>query len=1062
MADVTEGKVITESSLIPYIRRQDVMFDADNLRPNRLARLWFDDIAMNLFAQKGNQIVLNSKKVITLDPNTGSQIYIDDYFYQGSSNVAPTFSGYVDAYYSGNTTVVIKTLSGNFDDSANVNIEAANTAANANGRINGIVAATGEIERVVNQNTSDVFVQDEGLRCANTNTFFKVIGSSGENLLYVNENFIQCNVSALAPNTFSATAFAVGDLVYQTATGANTFADATFVGRVEYFNINNPAILALSPVRGELNVNSSINVTTYMWNSSNNDAKPLHVTDQRLYNLSNGHVLISTSNTTRVTVVSHEHSSGVVQNVSANTIEGGGQYVYLSSSADAANAVGNLFYVTAGTGLGQWRRITAASGKRLTLQSTLLVDPTSNSKYSIGNHLVDNNGTLAGILNIPEEPNFKFKTGERVFTITDTDRLEDSDYTMKASAKFATSGLQTVMQDLNLQFPTTPIVVPVPPTPPDLPVPEPAPTEPEPPVVNPVPPRPWWEDNFRRFTPRFRGGDPIAQTFFTPKPKSNKTSYGTFVSSVDLFFGAKPNTATGALQLPVSVKIAQVRNGFPTKNYIAIATVKCKDVNVSTSPDVNDANTITKFTFKDPVYLLPDTEYALVVYSDSPEYECYIAELGGEVLGADPPQRISEQPYAGSFFRSQNATTWTPYQNEDLMFVIHKAVFESTGTATFNLKEAPEASMNVDRLLLNTNKLTFPVGAVDFKVKGLYKSNTAYDSYNYIVPHQQFEYGKLLDASTKESSANYLNTRKIIQGNSNSLFVLAEFASSDPDVSAVFNKQTLSIIAGEHDVNNGGISNNIISITNRGAGYNAFVTTGNAVFGSSNNTLNNAAQLFREQYLANNFNIGFYNLTVAGGEGSGADGFAVANTDGGNTVNYIVVNSGGSGYIETPTLTIANGNATTGMITATAKAQGETGKRGGNINARYITRQITLEEGFESGDIRVFMDCIRPTGTDIQVYYKVLGSEDPERFADKSWVRMEKTVDKNSKDTNQVIELTFRPDLLENKLKYTENGVQYPIGGKFKAFAIKVCLLTADSTVVPVVTNLRIIATPEG
>src|SRR5210317_1080016 len=105
MADVTEGKVITESSLIPYIRRQDVLFDADNLRPNKTARLWFDDIAMNLFAQRGNQIVLNSKKVITFTPNTGASIYIDDYFYQGSSNVSPTFAGYVDAYYSGNTTV---------------------------------------------------------------------------------------------------------------------------------------------------------------------------------------------------------------------------------------------------------------------------------------------------------------------------------------------------------------------------------------------------------------------------------------------------------------------------------------------------------------------------------------------------------------------------------------------------------------------------------------------------------------------------------------------------------------------------------------------------------------------------------------------------------------------------------------------------------------------------------------------------------------------------------------------------------------------------------------------
>jgi hypothetical protein len=175
-----------------------------------------------------------------------------------------------------------------------------------------------------------------------------------------------------------------------------------------------------------------------------------------------------------------------------------------------------------------------------------------------------------------------------------------------------------------------------------------------------------------------------------------------------------------------------------------------------------------------------------------------------------------------------------------------------------------------------------------------------------------------------------------------------------------------------------------------------------------------------------------------------------------------VITSEGSGYVETPSLTVAAGNATTGMINSVAVAQGETSKRGGNIRSKYITRQITLEDGFESGDIRVYMDVVRPNGTDVQAYYKVLSAEDPERFADKPWVRMEKFKDNKSKDSNQTVELQFRPDLMENKLKYVENGQKYPIGGKFKHFAIKVALTSVDSTIVPLVRNLRIIATPEG
>jgi ribosomal protein S11 len=320
-----------------------------------------------------------------------------------------------------------------------------------------------------------------------------------------------------------------------------------------------------------------------------------------------------------------------------------------------------------------------------------------------------------------------------------------------------------------------------------------------------------------------------------------------------------------------------------------------------------------------------------------------------------------------------------------------------------------------------------------------------------------------MDASNKETSANFNNARTLLTGNANSVQVLAEFATSDTDVSPIFNLETLAVVPADHAINNAGISNTVISITNPGAGYNAVSTSGNVVFGGANNTQNNIAQLFRETYLANNFNVGFYYVSVAANEfGTGAEGFAVANTDASNTVNYIVMTSEGSGYIKTPRLNVAIGNAASGMIRAAAVAQGEDGKRGGNILCRYLTRQIALEDGFEAGDLRVFMDVVRPNGTDVHCYYKVLGSEDPERFADKSWVLMNKVVDKKSKDARQVIELQFRPDLLENELKYMENGIQYPIGGKFKYFAVKVCLTAVDTTVAPWVQNLRIIATPEG
>jgi hypothetical protein len=1035
MADVTQATVLGESTLIPYMRKQDIAFDADNLRPRKLARIFFDDIAMNGFTQKGNKIVLNSEKILTVTPNTTyTWGGATDYLYQGSSSLSPTFSANVRSPSSANT-ITLYNMSGNFDVSANVLIEQT-----------GITTVSAAVVREVSSNTSDIFLMNESIISPNTNTFMKVVGSSGENILYVNENFINANLSVIGP-ALAASHYVPGDLVYQTTNGAAEFNNAVFTGKVEWFNSANGA-LAISPLTGTFNTNTSANVRATVWNASNTTTPNFRASGRKLVDIAAGHLITSISGSSRsVGVVSYEHASGAIANgTSAN--------MFINATVPNS-AVGNVFYITAGTGLGQFKRIESVTGNKIVLTGALSVNPDSNSKYSIGNHYVDENGSLNGILNVPEEPNFKFKTGERVLTITDVDKLDSDDYTMKASARYASGGLRNSMQRINL----TPIMRPLPATPPNNPVMPPTPTQRQ---VSPAP----VAQPIARATPAPRPAprrrDPIAQTFWTPVPDTNKVSYGVFVTSVQLFFGAKPNIAQGSLQLPVQVKIAEVVNGYPTENFLAETSVKCKDVKVSTSPSVDDPNTITTFRFRDPVFLAPDTEYALVVLSDSPEYELYIAELGGNVLGADPPQRISEQPYSGSFFRSQNSSTWTAYQNEDLMFVIKKAVFSPTGTASFNMKDAPDLDMNVDRMFINADKLSFPVSDIDFKVQGVFKANSAPDANTNIKPQTIFKYGDLLDASSKQGTLNFNNARKLITGNANSIMVHAEFATSDSDVSPVFNLETLAVVPADHDINNGGISNTVISITNRGAGYNVHSATLGAVLGG-NASQNTAAQLFINTYLGGNVNTACYYVNVASdGYGTGAEGVAFANTDGTEKVNFIVMTSEGSGYIKTPTINIVSGNATTGMIRARATAQGEDGKRGGNMACRYLTRQIALEDGFEAGDLRVFLDAVTPVGTDIQVYAKVLSAEDPERFDDKSWQLLYKLVDKKSKDSRQIVELEFRPDLLENKLKYVENGIQYPIGGKFKYFAVKVVLMAVDTTVVPWVQNLRIIATPEG
>lgn len=1064
---VEQGTLVKEISLIPYIRSQDVLFDVENLRPNKIARMFFDDIAVNYFCQKANKFVVNSKKVLFL-ANTSGTLTSPDYVFQGDSYASATFTAIVDNYTSSNNALVIKNQSGNFNENSLIYV--ANSVATTNVSFNANVVNATPIH------TSDIFYRGEGLVCTNNNVYFQAIGSSGEDILYVNENFVTVNT---LNNLSVISSYNHGDLVYQTPTGDSQYANvnaASYVARIMYYNNGTGGTtISLQTLSGYLNVaatNEQSNNFAFLWNASDTSAPGLFLKETKLHDFSTNNIIKSVDNSAKQLVVSsHNYNSGIIANSKANiaavenvaSIPGWtatGMNVFINST-NTSTINGNLIYITAGAGLGQIRRVVEVSGQRVKVNSAFTIDPDHTSKYSFGNHIVDDHGSMAGIFNLPAEPNFKFETGDRVFTITDTNTLRDTSFTMKAAARFAANPLINKTQDIVV----SPTLTPLPEFNPDNPT---SPLSPTERTYNTETTQTPVTGSEVSTIPTIQSADGLSQTFFTPKPNSNKTNYGIFASSIDLYFSSKPSTANGSLQFPVTVKIAEVKNGFPTKNYIASKTVKAKDVRVSETPSVANVATRTKFTFDDPVYLQPASEYAIVVSTESPEYSLYIAELGADVLGADPPKRISEQPYAGALFRAQNATTWTSYENQDLMFVINKAVFNASGNATFSLADAPIYTQNVDRIVIHTNQLTFPSTSVEYNVKGLLKSNpNSYESgRNKVTPHKQLAYGRSLDFSNKSS----FNSRLIKIGNANSIIITADFSTSDTDVTPIFNLESLTLITAEHDINNAELSNNVISLTNRGIGYHKHSTSGNALVGHAGTLIGtnpnwtpqgNAAQLFRETFLDNDYNIGMYAISINGGEGANANGFAVANTTGSNTVDYIVISEPGFGYIENPTISIAKGyNAVN--VTAQAIINGETGKEGGNIRSKYLTRQIALEDGFESGDLRVFMDVIRPAETDVQVYYKVLSADDPDRFNDKKWVRMFKKIDRLSKNEQEIVELEYRPNLEENKLSYFDNGIIYPIGGKFKYFAIKICLMAKDQAVIPIVRNLRIIATPEG
>ena len=204
-------------------------------------------------------------------------------------------------------------------------------------------------------------------------------------------------------------------------------------------------------------------------------------------------------------------------------------------------------------------------------------------------------------------------------------------------------------------------------------------------------------------------GDPLAQSFLVD------AQGGMDMTSIDLFFATKDT------HMPVSVQIRNMVNGYPGQIVMPFSDVTHvpEDVNVSA-----DGSTSTTFTFDSPVHLEQDSEYCFVVYSNSDEYECFISRMGETDLLTS--EVISGQPYAGSLFMSQNASTWTAEQTDDLKFNMKVAKYDTSVTANLNFENA---ALPTSRLQLNPIE-TF----TDNKVKvnsymhGLYDDSTNKDN----------------------------------------------------------------------------------------------------------------------------------------------------------------------------------------------------------------------------------------------------------------------------------------------------------------------------------------------
>jgi len=713
---------------------------------------------------------------------------------------------------------------------------------------------------------------------------------------------------------------------------------------------------------------------------------------------SNATFLVGETSGANSRISGYYHRSGFVTNPNVSSILLSHDIANSNVGISNTTILGQTIYFTSANGLGQSATIDSYdfTTRNVHFTPSVSVTPNTQTSYSIGQFASDYRGEVAGIFIIPSTENISFRTGERQFTLVDSSSgtLEGSG--TNGSVKYFASGLlqtveNTIVSTRSPSIQQTSV------------------TDNRTVVTDKVTSAVIGQKNIGYY-------DPLAQTFLVDQQFHPS---GVMLTGVRLLFKDKD------ANIPVEVQLRPVVNGFPHSSQIVPGTniaVNPSDITLVDETTLgaayaagrnpmDDATMYTEINFVGPVYLQPGAEYCIVLLANSVKYEVYVSNMGSKIIGTN--RLISEQPYLGVLFKSQNSTTWNPIQEQDLTMRILYAQFDTTVTA------------NVEFQLSDGNGITSNVALDTFYIT----------SGNLLLPNTDIQsfFATTTAAGVKENAKEFemgenvyfddLLGRRVCTSDNASFKLRILLSTTNIDVAPVIDMDRLSVLAVENLVNNLGLSNSLMVVLSSSANWQT------------------AANL---------------TLTISGGGGSGANAY-VANTqiDSNNRVlANVVVDSEGSRYTTAPTVTLS-GNTS---LTANISCAGEDHPFGGPSVARYITRMVTLADGLDAGDFRVYFSAYAPINANIDVYYKILSADDADTFDNKSYQRMTIIQGQNNVSQNQLDFKDFVYAPGSNNI--ADDRVQYGSFVSFKYFAIKVVLSSTDTTKVPRVRDFRVVALP--
>lgn len=599
----------------------------------------------------------------------------------------------------------------------------------------------------------------------------------------------------------------------------------------------------------------------------------------------------------------------------------------------------------------------------------------------------NSNGEIEGSFFIPSSPTLRFRAGSREFKLLDISKNDDTTALSRASINYVAQGTLDTRQE---SITSTRIT----------------------------------QKRTRRWTEttRVRNRDPLAQSFTVTKPS------GMFVTKVQCYFKTKDSS------VPVELQIRPMVNGIPSAtDIIGNASKFLNPSSVNLPASQTQASVVaspTTFEFDEPIFLNPDTDYAIVLLAESIDYEAYVAETYAFELGSTE-KRISRQPSMGSLFKSQNGKTWEPDQTKDLSFKIFQANFDTAGGyAVFENAPVEAEATDANPFFMENGDATvtmlFPNHGYDVSdtitIEGL-DSATTYNGIlgTSILGNRTITaidgFGLRFEADSSASSSGRFGGNNVVADRQVQFDkVIPQFTTLVPDDTTISygvkytTGKSLAAVSGSQ------------VRYQKDADYSSEISVGDENYFSAPKLIAKSA-----------------NETAELGAGVKSTSFKI---DMGTVRSDVspLIDTQRASLITTSNLIDNQAQSPASGFNVPLTFTAETTSFGGSALAKHITTVGTLEE--DAVGLKVIVSAVRPSGSDFDLYYRV--ATDGENIFDKDYtlVSPEQTIAPAN---------TFR-------------DYRFLIGGDggdvdpFTEYQFKIVMRSNNSSLVPVFKDFRAIA----